>query len=64
MSRQCNGKGCSSAWDCDNCHQMNCEKLVICDDCGLEMYDEYFSVDDSCLCEDCLLDRYRQQIGE
>lgn len=65
MSKQCNGKGCNGAWDCDNCRQTgDCEKTVICDDCGYEMTEEYYSVDGSDLCSDCLADRYRQYIGE
>lgn len=63
MSKICNGIGCNGAWDCDNCHQTDCEKSVVCDDCGAEMYDEYYSDNDSCLCADCLADRYRQYIG-
>ena len=62
MSKHCNGKGCNGAWDCDNCRQTDCEKTVICDDCGYEMTEEYYSMDGSDLCSDCLADRYRQSI--
>lgn len=63
MSRQCNGKGCNGAFDCDNCRQTEeCNKTVICDDCGEELFDEYFEVDGSDLCENCILDRYRCSI--
>lgn len=65
MSKQCNGKGCNGAWDCDNCNQtMDCDKKVICDDCGAELFEDYFSVNGSDLCCDCLEDRFRCYIGE
>lgn len=62
MSKQCNGKGCNGAWDCDNCRQTDCEKAVVCDDCGAELYDEFFEIDGDDLCMDCLCDRYREVI--
>lgn len=65
MSRQCNGKGCCGAWDCDNCHQTNeCDKHVICDECGAELYEEFYEVDGDELRLDCLKDHCKQTIGD
>ncbi len=64
MSRQCNGKGCRIAWDCDCCYQINgCNKHIVCDECGAELYDDFYEVEGDDLCLECLISRYRQTIG-
>lgn len=63
MSRSCNGKGCNGAWDCDNCHQTgDCEKAVICDDCGAECYEDYWEIDGQDLCSDCAENNYKRSV--
>lgn len=63
MSRSCNGKGCNGAWDCDNCHQTgDCEKAVICDDCGNDCGEEYWEIDGQDLCGDCAENNYKRSV--
>lgn len=63
MSRSCNGKGCNGVGDCDNCRQTgNCEKVVICDDCGAECYEGYWEIDGQDLCGDCAENNYKRSV--
>lgn len=63
MSRQCNGKGCCDAWDCDNCHQAgDCDMKVICDNCGAECYEDYWEIEGQDLCFECAEQNYKRSI--
>lgn len=63
MSKNCNGKGCNGALDCDNCRQTNeCNIQVFCDICGEEIYEDYYDIDGDDVCEECLNDKYRRSV--
>lgn len=65
MARKCNGIGCNSAWDCDNCRQTgDCEKTVICDECGAESYEDYWYVNEQDLCTDCAEKIYKRSVED
>lgn len=60
--KTCKAKGCG-VWDCDNCHNtLECNNAVICDVCNTVLTDEYYSVENVDLCEDCLKERFRELI--
>lgn len=63
MALRCNGKGCYSAWDCDNCTQNECEKYVECDICGSDCVEEYYEIDGNDYCEDCMKENFRRIAG-
>lgn len=59
----CNGKGCNGAWDCDNCRQTeDCEKKVICNECGSEIYDDYWEINEEDLCCDCAENNFKRSV--
>ena len=60
--RSCNCMGGNGSFDCDNCRNTgDCEKTVVCDICGNEVYDDFYEINDSDICEDCL-DCYRRSV--
>lgn len=62
MSKSCNGIGCNGAWDCDNCRQTDCEKSVICDDCGNDCGDNYWEIEGQDLCIGCAEKNYKRSV--
>ena len=62
---RCNGIGCSSAWNCDECRQTGpCEKKVVCDVCGKELCEGemFFDTPWEHLCEECMTEEYGRTI--
>ena len=56
MAMKCNGGG-----DCDQCHNMNCEEWIECDDCGERIDGDYFAISGHDYCEECI-NNYRHTI--
>lgn len=63
MSKFCNGKGCFSAWDCDNCHNSGeCVKSVECDICGEECDENYYDINGNDYCRDCMENLFQRSV--
>ncbi len=59
MARRCNGPN----QDCDICTRSgDCNKYVECDVCGCELHEEFYEIDETHYCEECLKDEFLMNV--
>lgn len=52
------GKG-----ECDGCGACGAEPRIICDVCGNACYEEYYQIEDTVYCEDCIQALFRKKVS-
>lgn len=52
------GKG-----ECDGCGYCGREPRVVCDVCGAVCFDDYYQIEDTVYCENCIQELFRKKVS-